>query len=128
MVYRRKRFYRRKPIRHTYKRKYFKRVHKPFGSGFMAKRFFKLKQFLELSQTGTNAIVTTVHDNPANAVDLSGVRDLFDCYRVNAIKLKFIPAWTAQTLQTATSVRFRAAYIFHDINHALDFPKHSYKR
>jgi len=123
-VYRRRRFYRRRPIRRVRKNRITKRrIIRPIGSGFSAKRLFKLKSFLQVNENASspNAVVT-IHDSPKLAVDFDSVAQLFDYYRVNAIKLKFIPAWTAQSLQTSISVSLRAAYAIRDINHPLDFP------
>ena len=49
----------------------------------MAKRFFKLKQFLQLNQNASSAnAVVTVLDNPALAQDCGSMAPLFDQYRV----------------------------------------------
>jgi hypothetical protein len=74
-----------------------RRIQRPIGSGFLSERFFKLRSFLQVNENAASAsAIITIHDNPKFAVDFDSVAKLFDYYRVNSIKLKFIPAWTAQ--------------------------------
>jgi len=115
--------YRRKPIRRVRRGGIIKRrrIHRPIGSGQLGKRFFKLIYFTQINlPTSLNTALVVNFDDSTNTVpDFVNVATLFHYYRVNAMKLKFIPALTAQALESATSLGFCADYVVHDINQAV---------
>jgi hypothetical protein len=64
----------------------------------------------------TWAIDDTPSSGTGATTDWSGNAGLFDYYRVNEIKIKFIPTFTAQGMTSATSIGYYPAYVVHDIN------------
>jgi len=98
-----------------------RRVHRPIGSGMMAKNFFKLRQ-VDTVQVNVNNTTTVVNvsDDPSGATDWISVANMFGFYRVNALKLKYIRQFTAQALltvgTTSTGIGLFPAYVIHDVN------------
>jgi hypothetical protein len=54
-------------------------------------------------------------DNPSNHVDWANVQNLFQFYRVNAMKIRFFPTVTADTTFGYVP-GYVAGYVVHDIN------------
>lgn len=75
------------------------------------KRFFKLKLVSTVTSDGTGLVKAGVLDEPSAAQDWTNVAALFDQYRVNAIKLKFIPE---SNLGIIGSTSYAPLYIVHD--------------
>jgi hypothetical protein len=50
-------------------------------------------------------------DNPNSSVDWSNVQNLFQCYKVNAMKIRFVPTVTADK-----AFDYVPGYVSHDIN------------
>lgn len=115
VYYRRRRFtrkYRPRYIRRAnYTRKYKKR---PAGSGEDGKRFFKLRHVEKIYSTADNIIRIHKTDDPQEVEDFKNIAQLFDKYRVNAMKLKFIPSVMAN--QSITN-QYTPLYVIHDENH-----------
>lgn len=82
--------------RRRYKRKgrRVKRKRNTRGKGERGVRYFKLRQtntsFFATSGTGTYALKVNIND-PSVCTDWSPIADLFDCYRVCAFKIQYIP-------------------------------------
>jgi len=120
MVFRR-RVYRRRPIR---RRRIVRkpRVPRPLGSGFLGKRFFKIKQTGALALGGTGGTVFyngAWSDLPATTsnADWIAIAQLFDEYRVCALKIKYIPSGIINT--TSPAPIFTPVYVYHDVNSIL---------
>lgn len=94
MRYRRRRY--RRPFCIRRRRVVKRRIHRPIGSGMLAKRFFKIRGYdIQTFSTDNRTVIYNRHDNPGSLTvtnpDWDNIVNLFDYYRVNAIKLKFIP-------------------------------------
>jgi hypothetical protein len=101
-IYRRRRL----PLRRYYRRKYFRRVRRPIGSGFSGKRFFKLK-FTSLVTNNTSGNFTTQQDgNPFNPADWNNFAGLYDYYRLCSMKIRFVPSVSADTFFSIHQVIF----------------------
>jgi hypothetical protein len=61
--------------------------------------------------TNTGILSISIDDNLADVGDFQSLATLFEWYRVNAIKVLYIPANISDT-----STHFRAGYIIHDTN------------
>lgn len=79
------------------------------------KRFFKLKLVSTITSSGTGVITGGVVDDPSSAQDWASIVGLFDMYRVNAIKLKWIPDFNTNESGSSTAA-FKPLYIVHDID------------
>lgn len=79
------------------------------------KRFFKLKLVSRVSSDAGGIISAGVTDMPSSAQDWASIVGLFDMYRVNAVKLKFIPDSNTAFTDAAQSV-WRPLYIVHDMD------------
>jgi len=75
-----------------------RRIHRPIGSGFLAKRFFKVREIEVINAVVTNVQASyskSFYDNPSSAPAFNSIVNLFDEYRCCAMKLKWIPNITA---------------------------------
>jgi hypothetical protein len=102
---------RRLPLRRFYRRKYFRRVHRPIGSGFSGKRFFNLKCTVAITNNISGNFTVTTDDNPVNAADWNNITALYDFYRVCTIKIRYVPNVSADT-----TFQYTPGYIFHYAN------------
>lgn len=111
-VFRRRRFGRRRLIR---------RIRKIPGTRPFSPRFFKLRRIENIVYTGTTYQSTIVTNDPSTAQDWTNVRNLFEYYKVCAIKLHWIPSINTRDLNTnpVTRAHFRPMYIVHDYNNSL---------
>lgn len=83
--YRRKRTYKRK---YAWKRKW----RRPPGSGMNGKRFFKLKHQEQMTTSGAGIYAGYFNNSPTTFLDFSHVAELFDVYKVCALKVRFVPS------------------------------------
>lgn len=91
------------------KRRRSKNIRKQTNDG---KRFFKLKQMVSMTASGLGVVDSGVNDDPQNAQDWANVAALFDMYRVNAIKVKFIPS--GNTAEVGVTPPFQPLYAVYD--------------
>jgi hypothetical protein len=87
----------------------------------------KLRELVQLVGQPNATFAQFITDNPSTARDWSSVAALFDSYRCCAIKLKYIPDFTQQSISDslnavdATSTFYNVPiYIFHDTNSVLN--------
>ena len=122
--YRSRHRYRVRPRRLARHRK-FTKVHKPIGSGSEGKRFFKLREYTDLATTAQGTLTLTISDSPEANTDWASITNLFDRYRVCAMKFKFIPRSTTvapvlnnASPQTWSLLDFFPMFVLHDVNSA----------
>jgi hypothetical protein len=60
------------------------------------------------------AIHAQIDDNPSDLSDFKSLATLFEWYRVNSMKVQYIPFFMAET--TSSTIKYHAAVIFHDTN------------
>lgn len=102
--------------RRLFRRSRFRRRRRPIGSGPTAKRFFKLRSVTALVSVNTAVSQYIQNDNPNLQQEWVNIVQLFDYYRVAAIKLKFIPETNVLSLDSTTPAGYRPLYIIHDPN------------
>jgi len=115
MVFRR-RFKRRRPVRRfrrTFRRRF--RARRANGMGPYAKRFFKLRRVVPIISVANGNKFDTFNDNPSLYQDWVPVSELFQMYRVNGIKLTWVPAFNVNQLVNSNTT-FSPQYLFHDSN------------
>lgn len=112
---RRRLFRRRRRFRRAFLRSH-PRI-RPIGSGPSAKRFFKIRNSIDVMigpDSSTNIVVV---DNPSVFTDWTNITGLFDYYRVCAVKLKYIPSANLVDFPAgASGPKFAPIYIVHDPN------------
>ena len=112
-----RRFRRRFKRKATGFRRRFRRVKRGLGS--TAKRFFKLRRIVTVTMPAAQPLWLQFNDNPSLSQDWVQVSDLFQMYRVNGIKLQFIPGATVRELGSNTTL-FVPMYIVHDTNYMIN--------
>ena len=89
------------------------------GMGAMAKRFFKLRRVVTITQTANQPVYHSFNDNPSLSQDWVSVSALFQMYRVNGLKLTFIPTSNTREFASASTPQFTPIYIVHDTNNTI---------
>lgn len=107
------------PMRRRFRRRRLrikrKRVFKRF-TGAYSRRFFKLRRVVTVTHTANQPTFLQFNDNPSLSQDWVPVAELFQMYRVNGIKLTFVPAYTVNQQATAGSPINAPLYYVHDTN------------
>ena len=75
--------------------------------GSMAKRFFKLRRVVGVTHTANQPIYLSFNDNPSLSQDWVSISALFQMYRVNGLKLTFIPAQNTRDLLAPNTTSFQ---------------------
>lgn len=101
-------YYRRKFSKYS-RRKWSRK--RPIGSGMNGKRFFKLKHQEQMVSSGTGIYSGYFNNSPTTYLDFSHVAELFDVYKVAALKVKFVPS---RPNDESTTVTYRPIYIAGD--------------
>lgn len=85
------------------------------------KRFFKLRFLWNLTLSTNSTLQIKFNDDPSICTDYVHLKQLFDMYRVCAMKFTFIPSANENTLPTPTSggPYLRPVYIVHDVNDSM---------
>ena len=115
----RRRYRRRAPFRRVLRGRVMRRrrIPRPIGSGQMGKRFFKMRfqqaVNLTVAAAGTAVYNGTFDNNPSQAIDFASMANLFDEYKVCAMKITFVPSITANANILANYVPM---YVMHDPN------------
>lgn len=115
-------FKRRRPVRRfrrTFRRRF--RGRRTNGMGAYAKRFFKLRRVIPVVSPGNINKFDSFNDNPSLYQDWVPVSDLFQMYRVNGIKLTWIPTFNTNALATTVG-QFTPMYMFHDTTNQISSP------
>ena len=111
MVRNYRRRYRVRPRRFV-RRKYTRSVPRNrIGKGFDAKRYVKLRQVAAINTLASGFIAETIDDLPNGVGGWSHLLNVFDWYRVAAIKLTFVPSNTA-----ISNASYSACFVWHDPN------------
>lgn len=91
--FRRRRVVRRRPV--VRRRRIIRRHVKPKGAGEMGRRFFKLSRLVNFQTSATVTQISHVFtDDPSAFTDWANIQNLFDFYRVCAMKIKYVPTFT----------------------------------
>nr|QOR29568.1 capsid [Bat associated circovirus] len=111
----RKRFRRRKP-------RFRRHIPRLMGKGD-AVRFFKLRRSYDVNSSASGGLQVAFNDDPSGYIDWTPISQLFDQYRVAAIKIKYIPSYmdTFSTATAGTSNTFTPMWVFYDPDSA-NFP------
>lgn len=102
-VYRRRRIYRRP------------RVKRPLRLSKRPK-FFKLREYQTVSSTVGSETTIVIYDNPNTAVNWTDFTDLFDSFRVCAVKLRWIPNMNVSELSLTQTAFQSPVFIAYDKN------------
>jgi hypothetical protein len=109
MVYRRRSYVRRRPLRRRYIRRVKRAlIHKPLGSGEFVKCFFKIRRVTAVNThvdagTGVQETFVTVDDNVSEFNERGHIDNLFFQFRVCAMKIKWIPSFNVQVRNSDSS-------------------------
>lgn len=122
MAYARRRFRRFRPFRRV-RRRFIRRRRRirPVGSSPLSKRFFKLRAVTNVVAATTQSQTLKYGDDPADSGDWSNVITLFDYYRVNGMRLDWIPAGNIRQLGVAATnnAPLSPIFVLHDYNNTL---------
>lgn len=90
-----------------------RRIHRNLAS---RPKFFKLREYQTVSQTVGSDTTISIYDNPNTAVNWSDFNDLFDSYRVSAIKVKWIPNMTVSEMSLTQTAFQSPVFVAYDKN------------
>lgn len=111
----RKRFFRRKRI-FPKKRTFRRRFRRTLRTGAYTKRLFKLRRVVNINTLGSEPNWTQFNDNPSLSQDWAPVSELFQLYRVNGIKLTWIPTFNVNQIGNQQTSIIVPMYYVHDTN------------
>lgn len=111
----RRRFIRRRRVFRK-KRNFRRRFRRTARTGAYTKRFFKLRRVVTIVTTANQPFWFQFNDNPSLSQDWVPVSELFQMYRVNGIKLTWIPTFNTNELGTQQNGILVPIYYLHDTN------------
>ncbi|QUS52600.1 capsid protein [Mute swan feces associated circular virus 6] len=111
----RRRFIRRRRVFRK-KRTFRRRFRRSLRTGAYTKRLFKLRRVVTINSAANEPTWQQFNDNPSLSQDWTAVSELFQMYRVNGLKLTWIPTFNASVLGTQANSIIVPLYYLHDTN------------